>query len=81
MNNQAPQKKFTPVRRSEFEQVKAIIYGFLIVAGLAVVSLVVQYTSATQATFQDLKDQVVSQNAKIDTLTKLLEISREIKTP
>jgi len=58
----------------EFEGLRNIIYAILIVLFLGFVGLLVQYFTATQATFQDLKDQIITQNDEINNLTTQLEI-------
>lgn len=54
---------------SKIEFLQYAMYGFCVVIGLGFITLLIQYFSATQATFENLKDQVVAQNAKIDDLS------------
>ena len=56
------------VKRPEFTLISGIVIGVAVVSAITIVTLVIQYFTATQATFQDLKDQITSQNAKIDIL-------------
>jgi cell division protein FtsL len=54
--------------RSEFETLKNIMYAIIVVACFAVITLIIQYFTATQATFQNLVNQINEQGAKIDQL-------------
>ena len=54
--------------KTEFDALKYIIYGILIVVGLGFIGFEVQSFSASATAFQDLKDQVTAQNAKMDLL-------------
>lgn len=65
--------------KNQVDDLKAWMIGILVVLAILVVTLVLQYFAATQATFEDLKDQVVTQNAKIDLLTQQLEAGKRIK--
>ena len=56
--------------RSEFDALKNIIYGAVLVLIVGFIALLVQYFTATQATYQNLVNQVTAQNAKIDALTQ-----------
>ena len=56
----------------EWKFLKAVVYGVTAVIGLAMIGLVLQYMTATQAAFQSLNNQVVEQNAKIEMLVQLL---------
>lgn len=56
--------------KAQLNELKGWMIGVMVVLAILVVTLVLQYFTATQATFQDLKDQVIIQNAKIDILAK-----------
>ncbi|MDE1970780.1 MAG: hypothetical protein KGI50_04385 [Patescibacteria group bacterium] len=60
---------------SDFSTFQNFVYATLFVIGIALITLIIQYFTATQATFEDLKDKVVQQSAKIDALTD--EIHRQ----
>ena len=56
-----------------------VIIGIVVVLTIATIAsliavggMIVNYEAERQATFQDLKDQVTAQNAKIDALTNVI---------
>jgi hypothetical protein len=52
----------------EWKFLKFVVYGVGIVVALAALGLVINYMTATQATFQSLNNQIIAQSAKIDLL-------------
>lgn len=71
--NPAEQYNETPPTREDFANLKYIVYGVTIVMGLIVVGFVFDYWARQYSSFEDLKDQVLLQNQKIDTLTQELK--------
>jgi hypothetical protein len=55
---------------NQLKTVQIVVYSMVVVLVILAVTLVLQYFSTTQATFEDLKDQILQQNAKIDFLAE-----------
>jgi hypothetical protein len=55
-----------PATKEDFKLLMGLFIGLAVVAGFAVITLVIQYFTATQATYQHLVDKVNEQNIKID---------------
>ncbi|MEK7135171.1 MAG: hypothetical protein AAB780_00500 [Patescibacteria group bacterium] len=62
----------TPATKEDFDKIMAITIGILIVIGITVVTLVIQYFSATQASYQSLVVEVAEQKAKVEFMTNIL---------
>lgn len=57
-----------PVNRSEFKVLQGFVIGILVVVSITIITLVIQYFTATQQSYQNLVNQVTAQNTKIDFL-------------
>jgi len=62
----------TPVSQGQFKFLWEIVIAISTLAVIALITLVIQYFTATQATYQNLVNQVTAQNAKIDNFNILL---------
>jgi hypothetical protein len=62
----------TPVSQGQFKFLWEIVIAIATLAVIAFITLVIQYFTATQATYQNLVNQVTAQNAKIDNFNILL---------
>jgi hypothetical protein len=50
---------------SDVGSLQSFVYGALIVIGIAFITLILQYFTATQASFDALKEQIIEQNNQI----------------
>lgn len=64
-------KKKADEAQSHSNENRILIYAILVVVAITIVTLIMQYFTATQAAFFNLGNQVTAQNAKIDTLIQL----------
>lgn len=65
---------------ADLKELKGWMIGVMVVVGVVFITLVIQYFSASQTTYQALKDQVSEQNAKIDALTDEIHRAQPVCT-
>lgn len=62
-----------PVTRFEFKLVFSFLVGIAIVCALGFVTLLFNYYQQSAISFENLKDQILMQNVKIDYLTQQIQ--------
>jgi hypothetical protein len=58
------------VSRSEFNLVFGVVVGIAVVCGLGFITLLFNYYQQSAVSFENLKDQVLLQNQKIDLMVQ-----------
>lgn len=61
----------------DLKRLNWITVGVLMVVSIAAGGLLVNYEASKQASYEDLKDQVLIQNQKIDALTKAIQAQKQ----
>lgn len=59
--------------KSDFKLLLGLLIGALVVLGLGFVTLLLQYFTATQVSYEDLKNQVTAQNQIMGQLVQKFE--------
>lgn len=62
-----------PASQSDVEILKLVMVGVIVVLLVGFVTFILQQYLASQAAFEDLKDQVTAQNAKMDLIILQLQ--------
>lgn len=65
------------VNPAEFKSLQLVVVAIAAVAVVAFITLILQYFSATQSSYQNLVNQITTQNAKIDTFENVLNKATE----
>lgn len=66
LQSEAPQKGGKKLPLSDISSLQSLMIATMIAVGLAMITLIIQYFTATQTTYQNLVNQVTAQNAKMD---------------
>lgn len=64
---------------SQFNLLLGIVIGVVVVCMLGFITLLISYFTASQSTFESLKNQIIIQNGKIDNITEGLQAKHIIQ--
>lgn len=68
------------VKKEEVDFLKWLMVGVILVLGIALGGLLTNYLAEKKASFTDLRDEVKSQNDKIEALTEQVKKANDQKT-